>query len=242
MVRIKFIDCPRIPVVSSEPESMALDEMLEASAQQLEDSTQQAEKTLTDQEKGALTETGSPRDTDSDHERRSSKFGDNETTSNNIGHLKVTAAAALAGICYDFGPLKITKTRIGSMESYADYFPKGYGRPPGSESVPEPRTNEAFIFEDFFAAGLHMLLYPVLTDIMCKAQVQLHYLMPNAMVQCSKFIWAVTSCSGRPTTDVFTQHYELHYQNKKIHLEGCETTLTVQLGCITFHPTVTRDG
>jgi hypothetical protein len=39
------------------------------------------------------------------------------------------------------------------------------------------------------------------------------------------------------TADVFAQHYELHYQNKKVHLEGCETTLAVQFVCIAFHPT-----
>jgi hypothetical protein len=58
--------------------------------------------------------------------------------------------------------------------------------------------------------------------------VQLHHLTPNAIVQISKFIWAVTSCRGRLTADVFAQHYEMHYQNKKIHLEGCETTLAAQ--------------
>jgi hypothetical protein len=50
--------------------------------------------------------------------------------------------------------------------------------------------------------------------------------MPNAIVQIGKFIWVVTSYGGRPAADVFAQHYELHYQNKKIQLEGCETTLT----------------
>jgi hypothetical protein len=64
----------------------------------------------------------------------------------------------------------------------------------------------------------------------------LHQLTPNAIVQIGRFIWAVTSCGGCPTTDVFAQHYELHYQNKKVHLEGSETTLAAQFGCISFHP------
>jgi hypothetical protein len=50
------------------------------------------------------------------------------------------------------------------------------------------------------------------------------------------FIWAVTSCGGHPNADVFTHHHELHYQNKKIHLEGSETKFVVQFGCISFHP------
>jgi hypothetical protein len=60
--------------------------------------------------------------------------------------------------------------------------------------------------------------------------------MSNAIVQISKFIWVVTSCGDRPTVDVFAHHYELHYQNKKIHLEGSETTFAAQFGCISFHP------
>jgi hypothetical protein len=64
----------------------------------------------------------------------------------------------------------------------------------------------------------------------------LHQLMLNAIVQISKFIWALTSCGGHPTMDVFAHHYELHYQNKKIHLEGFETTFAAQFRCISFHP------
>jgi hypothetical protein len=75
---------------------------------------------------------------------------------------------ALAGISYDLGPSKISKTRIGSMESYAHYFPKGYGRPHGGESVLEPREYEAVVFEDFFIAGLRMPPHPILTDILRK--------------------------------------------------------------------------
>jgi hypothetical protein len=78
--------------------------------------------------------------------------------------------------------------------------------------------------------------HPVLVDTLCKFHVQLHQLTLNAIVQISKFIWAVTSCGGHPTVDVFAQHYELHYQHKKVHLEGCTTTLAAQFGYITFHP------
>jgi hypothetical protein len=63
----------------------------------------------------------------SDHESRSGDSGDNETASDNSGRLKVLAAAALAGISYDFGLLGVTKTCIRSMENYAHYFPMGYG-------------------------------------------------------------------------------------------------------------------
>jgi hypothetical protein len=92
------------------------------------------------------------------------------------------------------------------------------------------------VFKDLIVAGLRMPLHPVLLDILCKFQVQLHQLALNAIVQISKFIRAVTSCGGCPTTDVFVHHYELCYQNRKIHLKGCDTTFTAQFGCISFHP------
>jgi hypothetical protein len=50
--------------------------------------------------------------------------------------------------------------------------------------------------------------------------------MLNAIVQINKVVWTITSCRGHPTADVFAHHYELHYQNKKIHLEGSKTTFT----------------
>jgi hypothetical protein len=83
-------------------------------------------------------------------------------------------------------------------------------------------------------------MYPVLVDFLCKFQVQLHHLTPNAIIQIGKFIWAITSYGGRLTADVFAQNYELYYQNKNIDLEGCETTLTAQFGYITFDPS--RNG
>jgi hypothetical protein len=128
------------------------------------------------------------------------------------------------------------KARLASLESNGHYFPKGYGRSLGAESVLDPQPDEAVIFEDFFAAGFRIPPHPVLLDILRKFQVQLHQPTSNAIIHISKFIWVVTSCGGHPTTDVFAQHYELHYQNKKIQLEESESTLITQFGWITFHP------
>jgi hypothetical protein len=125
--------------------------------------------------------------------------------------MKVGVVIALAGISYHFGLSTIMKTRLGSLESYAHYFPKGYGRPPGAEFVLDPQTNEAVVFKDFFTAGLCMPQHPVLVDILCKFHIQLHQLTPNAIIQISKLIWVVTSCGGHPNADVFAHRYELHY-------------------------------
>jgi hypothetical protein len=80
------------------------------------------------------------------------------------------------------------KTCLGSMESDAHYFPKGYGRPPGAESVRDPRANEVVVFEDLSVAWLRMPPHPVLVDILRKFRVQLLHLMLNAIIQIKKII------------------------------------------------------
>jgi hypothetical protein len=74
------------------------------------------------------------------------------------------------------------KTCVISMESYARDFPKGYGRARGAESVLEPRSNKAVIFEGFFTIEPRIPPHPVLVDILHKFRVQLHHLTPNAAV------------------------------------------------------------
>jgi hypothetical protein len=115
------------------------------------------------------------------------------------------------------------KACITSLESNARYFPQGYYRALGAESVPKPQTNEVVVFEDFFTVGLRIPLHPVFAEILQKFRVQLHQLIPNVIVQIRKFIWAISSCRGRPIVDVFAMHYELHYQQKKITLGSCIT-------------------
>jgi hypothetical protein len=76
----------------------------------------------------------------------------------------------------------------------------------------------------------------VLVEIQQKFRIQLHQVTSNSIVQIGKFIWAINSRGGRPTANVFMMHYEMHYQQKKIKLEGSENMLAAQFGCITFHP------
>jgi predicted hydrocarbon binding protein len=85
--------------------------------------------------------------------------------------MKIGAEAALVGISYDFGQSTVTKAHIASLESFACYFPKGYGQSPDAESVLDPRENEVVVFKDFFTAGLRMPPHSVLLDILCKFQV-----------------------------------------------------------------------
>jgi hypothetical protein len=151
-----------------------------------------------------LTEADSSRGADSDCESRSDNSGDSKTAFNNSGHPKVEAAAALAGITYDFGPSVVTKGCVTSMESYTHFSQRIWLSPWRRVSA---RSHSC----GYFAAGLRMPSHLILVDIMCKFWVQLHHLMPNAIVQIGMFIWAITSCKGLPTIDVFAQHYKLHY-------------------------------
>jgi hypothetical protein len=73
------------------------------------------------------------------------------------------------------------------------YFAEGMGRKPGEETVPEPHSDEAVVFEEFLGTSLRMPPLHVLADILLKFQVQIHQLTPNVVIQLSKYIWAILS-------------------------------------------------
>jgi hypothetical protein len=157
MVRIKFTTArPRTRVVSPKFGSIASDEVLKAFAEYKETSTEQLEEYQGGQQAVISTKAASEQGAGFDQGNQSKGFSSDETTSDNGVRVKIGVEAALAGIRYDFGQSAITKACIASLESFARYFPKGYGRAPGAESVPDPHENEAVVFEDFFAAGLRM--------------------------------------------------------------------------------------
>jgi hypothetical protein len=133
---------------------------------------------------------------------------------------------------YYFGPSIVTASRIRGMIEHG-YFTEGMGREPNEETIPEPHSDKAVVFEEFFAAGLRMPLHPVLIDILLKFQVPIHQLTPNVIVQLSKYIWAVTSFGGVPSANGFTKRYELHYQPRKMEVDGAE--VQGQYECLNFH-------
>jgi hypothetical protein len=112
------------------------------------------------------------------------------------------------------------------------YFSEGMGHEPGEETVPEPNPDKVVVFE-FFTAGLQMPPHLVLSNILLNFQVQIHQLTPNAIVQLSKYIWVVTSFGGVPWAEGFAKRYELHYQPRKIEVDGVE--VQGQYGCLNFH-------
>jgi hypothetical protein len=130
------------------------------------------------------------------------------------------------------GASSVTVGRIRQMESVG-YFTEGSAHESGEEIVPEPNSDEAVIFEEFFIAGKRMPPHRVLTEIMLKFQVQLHQLTPNAIIQMSKYFWAVLSFSGEPSSNGFAKRHELHYQPKKVPVDGFDKYQ--QFGVVNFH-------
>jgi hypothetical protein len=176
MVCIKFTACPRTPVVS--PRFAPL-----ASNDERRDSlTEQTKASLGDEQVVVLTEAISEQGVGSNRENPSDGSNDSENTSDNSGHVKIGAKATFAGVSYDFGQPTVMRAHVTALESFAHYFLKGFAQPPGAKSIPDPWENEAVVFEDFFVAGLCIPLHLILLDILLKFQVQLHQLMPNAII------------------------------------------------------------
>jgi hypothetical protein len=113
------------------------------------------------------------------------------------------------------------------------YFIEGSMRELGAEVIPDPGNDEAAMFEEFFAARLQMPSQLVLTDILLKFRVHLHQLTLNAFAQFFKYFWAVLSFGGKPSSDNFVKHYELHYQSKKVDANMVEKYQ--QFGCINIY-------
>jgi hypothetical protein len=117
MVHIKFTTRSHTPVVSPKFGSMASDEVLAASADHREISTEKLEESLGGQQAVVLTEATSKQGARSNQD-------DDETASDNSSRVKIGAEAALTGISYDFGKSGVTKARIASLENVTHYFQK----------------------------------------------------------------------------------------------------------------------
>ena len=134
-----------------------------------------------------------------------------------------------------FGPSLIS---VALLESYVErgYFPAGVCRPPQGEETPNPEDGECVVFRDFFVARLRFPLDPAIPEMLAKFKVKIHQLTPNAIVQLSKFFWAVKTFRGPISIDVFCRLYELHPQGRKVQFEDEDEAFSAQSGCCTFVP------
>ncbi|RLM61269.1 putative retrotransposon protein [Panicum miliaceum] len=108
--------------------------------------------------------------------------------------------------------------------------------PPGDEDTPNPLEGETIVFRDFFTAGLRFPLDPSFPEILARYNVKMHHLTANAIIQLSKFFWAVRTFCGPVSSDTFCRFYELHPQGRKISFEGEDEFYNAQSGCCTFVP------
>jgi hypothetical protein len=138
---------------------------------------------------------------------------------------------------YYFRSSTIIVSKIKEMVEKG-YFADGKACALRAETVLEPESEEAIVYEDFFLVGLRMPLHLALADILLKFQAQLHQLIPITIAQLSKYFWVVGSFTGVPEGNALAKRYKLHYQPKKV--ETPEGEMFAQYGCLNFH--AKRDG
>jgi hypothetical protein len=114
----------------------------------------------------------------------------------------------------EFGTSRISSVRVQEMQQLG-YFGDGVGRVPGAEEVPKPE-GELIVFETFFIAGLHLPTHRFMAEVLRRFDMQVHQLMPNAVVALAKYVWVVASYGGQPSVEVFAKNYCLHWQKRKI--------------------------
>lgn len=66
--------------------------------------------------------------------------------------------------------------------------------------------------------------------------MQMHHLMPNAIIQLSKSFWAIRTFNGPVSANAFCRYYELHPQSRKVSFEDDDKVYNAQSGCCTFVP------
>jgi hypothetical protein len=85
-----------------------------------------------------------------------------------------------------FGPSLMS---VALIELYVErgYFPVGVCHLPKAEETPSPEDAECVVFRGCFVAGLRFPLDLVVLEILARFKVKIHQLMPNAVIQLSKF-------------------------------------------------------
>ena len=134
-----------------------------------------------------------------------------------------------------FGQSWATQELVESYEQKG-YFGPGVCCAPREEVTPDPREGECVVFRDFFAAGLRFPLDPIFPKILARFGLRMHHLTPNAIVQLSKFFWAVKTFEGPVSVDAFCRLYEMHPQTRKVSFEEDPQVFSAQSGCCSFHP------
>jgi hypothetical protein len=97
--------------------------------------------TLGDEEHVVSMEVTSELDARSEESDASGDTSDSGDASDNGGRVMIGADAALAGISFNFGRSRVTKGCISDLESSSCFFPEGFARTLGIESIPVPNED-----------------------------------------------------------------------------------------------------
>ena len=134
-----------------------------------------------------------------------------------------------------FGLSWATKDLVESYERKGYFFGPGICRGPEDEVTPDPREGECVVVRDFFVARLRFPLDPAFSKILARFGLRIHHLTPNAIVQLSKFFWAVKTFEGPVNVDAFCRLYEMHPQTRKVSFDEELQVYSAQSGCCSCH-------
>jgi hypothetical protein len=129
------------------------------------------------------------------------------------------------------GGVRRVEDFLGSHAGYAAirvFWERCWARP-GAEEIPEPE-GELVVFEAFFIASLRLPTHHFVAEVLQRFEVQVHQLTPNVVVALAKYVWAVFSCGGQPSVEIFAKNYYLHWQKRKTGGK------IAQFGSYTFTP------
>jgi hypothetical protein len=122
MVHIKFTAHPQSPVVSASLSPVASEGVADVSTEHRVFSMEQLDTSLGNEQPVASTKVTSEPDVGSDESNAFDDADESGNVSDNGGHVKIGAEAALAGMCFYFGRLKVMKGRISDLENSSHFF------------------------------------------------------------------------------------------------------------------------
>jgi len=145
----------------------------------------------------------------SEEEKRQLSEGEEDLSNVEADPLELMGSREKPPPTLIFGQSWVTPELVGSYEQKG-YFGPGVCHAPEDEITPDPRESECVVFRDFFTAGLRFPLDPAFPKILARFGLRMHHLTPNAIVQLSKFFWAVRNFEGPVNVDTFCRLYDMH--------------------------------
>ena len=110
--------------------------------------------------------------------------------------------------------------------------------PPEGEIEAKPNHDEVIVFRDFFIAGLHFPLDPMVVEIFKLFDVYTHQMTPTSFVRLNLYMWLSKTYKLKPSATGFARLFRCHYQPKMVFVKPSEdaeaTEADPQFGIYTF--------